>query len=80
MLLNKLLINYPYFAAVILFAVGAVIVLTRANLIKKLIGINIIESAVFLMFAAAGNIRGGVPQFLIRPVQGESMLIRCHQL
>jgi len=64
MLLRKLLINYPYFAAVILFAVGAVIVLTRSNLIKKLIGINIIESAVFLMFVAAGNIRSGVPPIL----------------
>lgn len=64
MLLQKLLINYPYFAAVILFVVGVVIVLTRSNLIKKLIGINIIESAVFLMFVAAGNIRGGVPPIL----------------
>ncbi len=64
MMLRKLLINYPYFAAVILFAIGTVIVLTRSNVIKKLIGINIIESAVFLMFVAAGNIRGGVPPIL----------------
>jgi multicomponent Na+:H+ antiporter subunit C len=63
-LLKKLLINYPYFAAVILFAIGTLIVLTRSNLVKKLIGINIIESAVFLMFVAAGNIRNGVPPIL----------------
>ena len=59
MLLEKLMINYPYFAAVILFAIGAATVLTRANLFKKLIGINIMESAIFLMFIAASNIRGG---------------------
>ncbi len=63
-LLDKLIINYPYFAAVILFIIGALTVLTRSNLFKKLIGINIMESAIFLMFIAAGNIRGGAVPIL----------------
>lgn len=63
-LLDKLIINYPYFAAVILFLIGAFTVLTRSNLFKKLIGINIMESAIFLMFIAAGNIRGGTVPIL----------------
>lgn len=62
--LDKLIVNYPYFAAVILFNIGAVTVLTRSNLFKKLIGINIMESAIFLMFIAAGNIRGGAVPIL----------------
>lgn len=63
-LLDKLVINYPYFAAVILFLIGGFTVLTRSNLFKKLIGINIMESAIFLMFIAAGNIRGGAVPIL----------------
>jgi multicomponent Na+:H+ antiporter subunit C len=63
-LLEKLMINYPYFAAAILFIIGAFTVLTRSNLFKKLIGINIMESAIFLMFIAAGNIRGGAVPIL----------------
>lgn len=63
-LLNKLMVNYPYFAAMILFIIGAFTVLTRSNLFKKLIGINIMESAIFLMFIAAGNIRGGAVPIL----------------
>ncbi len=63
-LLDKLIINYPYFAAVILFLIGAFTVLTRSNLFKKLIGINIMESAIFLKFIAAGNIRGGAVPIL----------------
>ena len=63
-LLEKLMVNYPYFAAVILFIIGALTVLTRSNLFKKLIGINIMESAIFLMFIAAGNIRGGAVPIL----------------
>ena len=82
-LLDKLIINYPYFAAVILFLIGAFTVLTRSNLFKKLIGINIMESAIFLMFIAAGNIRGGAVPILrqsnpealyINPVQSALML------
>ena len=63
-LIKKLIINYPYFVAFIIFAIGALTVLTRSNLFKKLIGINIMESAIFLMFVAAGNIRGGAVPIL----------------
>lgn len=62
--LEKLLINYPYLAAAILFLIGIATVLTRSNLLKKLIGINIMESGIFLMFIAAGNIRGGLVPIL----------------
>ena len=63
-LLGKLLVNYPYLAAVTLFVIGATTVLTRSNLFKKLIGINIMESAIFLMFISAGNKRGGAVPIL----------------
>lgn len=63
-LIGKLAVNYPYFAAVILFTIGALTVMTRANLFKKLIGINIMQSAIFIMFVAAGNIRGGAVPIL----------------
>ncbi len=56
-LLGKLLINYPYTIAVFLFIIGALIVLNKSNLFKKLIGINIMESSIFIMFVGGGNIR-----------------------
>ena len=58
-LLGKLMVNYPYVVSIILFSIGALIVLNKTNLFKKLIGINIMESSIFIMFVAAGNIRGG---------------------
>jgi multicomponent Na+:H+ antiporter subunit C len=57
--LEVLLANYPYFVAVIIFGVGTLIVLTQPNLIKKVIGLNIMTNAIFLFFIALGNIRGG---------------------
>lgn len=58
-LIEKLIVNYPYTIAVLLFVIGALIVLTKSNLFKKLIGINIMESSIFIMFVGAGYIRGG---------------------
>lgn len=55
----KLVQNYPYVASLILFGIGCFTVLTHSNLLKKVIGINIMESSIFLIFIAAGNIRGG---------------------
>lgn len=59
--LELLYINFPYFVSIILFAMGTLIVLTQPNLIKKVIGINIMESAIFLFFIIVGNINGGIP-------------------
>lgn len=59
-LLEKLIVNYPYTIAVLLFVIGVLIVLNKSNLFKKLIGINIMESSIFIMFVGGGNIRDGV--------------------
>lgn len=61
---QKLLVNYPYTFAAILFIIGILIVLNRSNLIKKLIGINIMQSAIFILFVGGGNIKGGAVPIL----------------
>ncbi|MGO1469674.1 MAG: sodium:proton antiporter [Tissierella sp.] len=63
-LLRKLMVNYPYTIAIILFVIGILIVLTKSDLFKKLIGINIMESSIFIMFVGAGNIRGAAVPIL----------------
>lgn len=63
-LFEKLIINYPYVFAFVLLAIGTLIVLTQSSLFKKLIGINIMESSVFLLFVGAGNIKGAAVPIL----------------
>ena len=58
---ERLLINANYWMAMILFAVGLYIMLARSNLIKKIIGLNIMETAVFLFIIALGYVHDGVP-------------------
>jgi multicomponent Na+:H+ antiporter subunit C len=61
---EKLFHNYPYLIAALIFAVGCYTVLSHTNLMRKVIGINVMESAVFLFFVAAGNIIGGRPPII----------------
>lgn len=81
--LEKLIINYPYTIAVFLFLIGVVIIISKSNLFKKLIGLSIMESSIFIMFVSSSNIRtGAVPilneakpqQLYINPLPSALML------
>ena len=56
-MIQNLLANYEEAAAVILFGVGFTTLLFHRNLIKKLIGMNIMDTGVFLLLASMGYIR-----------------------
>ena len=56
-MIQNLLGNYEEAAAVILFGVGFTTLLFHRNLIKKLIGMNIMDTGVFLLLASMGYIR-----------------------
>lgn len=51
--------NYPYIVSIFLFGLGILIVLAERSLMKKILGLNIMETGVFLMYISMGNIRGG---------------------
>ena len=57
-MIQHLLANYEEAAAIILFAVGFSTLLFHRNLIKKLIGMNIMDTGTFLLLASMGYIRG----------------------
>ena len=54
--MSTLVNNYYEVGAIILFGVGFTILLLNNNLIKKIIGLNIMDTAVFLFFIAKGYI------------------------
>ena len=56
--MNFLLYNHFEAAAMILFGVGFVTLLFQKNLIKKIIGLNIMDTAIFLFLASRGYITG----------------------
>ena len=50
--------NYEEMVAVILFAIGFCILLFSRNLIKKVVGLDIMDTGVFLLLASRGYIAG----------------------
>ena len=60
--------NLPFVTVVVLTFIGIVTVLMKRNLIKILLGINILESAVNLFLVSLGYRMGGVaPIFTLAP-------------
>jgi multicomponent Na+:H+ antiporter subunit C len=60
--------NLPFITVVVLTFIGIVTVLMKRNLIKILLGINILESAVNLFLVSLGYREGGVaPIFTLAP-------------
>lgn len=57
-MLWTLLNNYEEAAAIVLFGIGFTMLLLHRNLIKKLIGMNIMDTGIFLFLASMGYIRG----------------------
>ena len=57
--MQALVTNYYETAAMILFSIGFTMLLLQKNLIKKAIGLNIMDMSVYLFLAAKGYIAGG---------------------
>ncbi len=62
--MSQLLLNYYEAASVILFGIGFMNLLLQNNLIKKFIGLNIMDTAVYLFLAAKGYVFGRVAPVL----------------
>ena len=69
-MLEKLLLNHYEAAAVILSGIGLTNLLLQKNLIKKIIGLNIMDTAVFLFLAAKGYVAGRAAPILIQAESG----------
>lgn len=70
--MEQLLHNYYEAAAVLLFGIGFMNLLLQSNLIKKFIGLNIMDTAVYLFLAAKGFIYGRVAP--IAPATGQALV------
>ncbi len=55
---------YNYWIVIVLMMTGFYIVISRGNLIKKVIGLNIFQTSVFLLYISAGKVRGATAPIL----------------
>ena len=65
----NLLYNYGEAVAMLLFVIGFTNLLLQKNLIKKIIGLNIMDSAVYLFLAEKGYVVGRIAPIITDGVQ-----------
>lgn len=71
----NLFANYGEAVALILFCIGFGNLLLQKNLIKKIIGLNIMDSGMYLFLAQKGYIEGHVAPIIVDGVQETSVYI-----
>lgn len=50
---------YNYWIAILLMMIGFYIVISRGNLVKKIVGLNIFQTSVFILYISMGAVAGG---------------------
>jgi multicomponent Na+:H+ antiporter subunit C len=63
-MLDFILTQYNYLFAIALMMIGFYAMIAKENLIKKIIGMNIFQTAVFLMYISIGKIKGATAPIL----------------
>lgn len=71
----NLFTNFYEMVAMILFAVGFTTLLLHKNMIKKIMGFNIMDTAIYLFLAAKGYINGHKAPIIVNGVQDTSAYI-----
>ncbi|RFF28394.1 Na+/H+ antiporter subunit C [Wenzhouxiangella sp. 15181] len=61
--------HFNYWIVVILMMIGFYCVIARGNMVKKMIGLNIFQTSVFILFISAGKIIGGSTPILRKGVE-----------
>jgi multicomponent Na+:H+ antiporter subunit C len=50
---------FPYWVVIVLMMIGFYMVIAHGNLVLKVIGLNIFQTSVFLLYISMGKVRGG---------------------
>ena len=61
---------FNYWIFIFLMMVGFYILISRGNLVKKIVGLNIFQTSVFILYISMGKVTGGTAPIL---VEGEAV-------
>ena len=67
--IEKVFAKYNYWISIVLMLIGFYAMIAKDNLIKKIIGLNIFQTAIFLFFISLGAVKGGTA-----PIVSEEMV------
>jgi len=58
------LAQYNYWVVIFLMMIGFFIVISHGNLVKKLMGLSIFQTSVFILYISMGKVNGGTAPIL----------------
>lgn len=61
--------HFNYWVAMALLTTGLYVVIARGNLVKKLVGLAIFQTSVYLLYISAGKIIGGTAPIVVDGLQ-----------
>ncbi len=61
--------HYNYLIAIFLMMIGFYTVISRGNLIKKIVGLNIFQVSVFLIYISLSTVKGGAVPIITEGVK-----------
>jgi multicomponent Na+:H+ antiporter subunit C len=63
-LIHAIVAHYNHWIIIFLMVSGLYIVVARSNMIKKLVGLGLFQTSVYLLYLSPGKIIGGTPPIL----------------
>lgn len=63
-MLDAIVAHFNYWVVILLMMTGFYIVVSRGNLLKKIVGLNIFQTSVFLLYISVGKVRDGTAPIL----------------
>ena len=57
--------HYNYWIVIFLMMTGFYVVIARGNLIKKIVGLNIFQTSVFILYISMGKVDGGTAPIIV---------------
>ena len=78
--LNFIYGHLPYWLFIILMLSGLFIVVSRGNLIKKIVGLNIFQTSVFMFYISIGKMKGGTAPIILDMAANNSEVIYSNPL
>ena len=67
--------SFNYWIVIILMMIGFYALIARGNLVKKVVGLNVFQASVFLLFISMGKVTGGTA-----PILGEGFELYSNPL
>ena len=62
--MSEIAAHWNYYLVIVLMMLGFYAVIARGNMVKKMVGLNIFQTSVFMLYISVGKIDGGTAPIL----------------